>query len=318
MAVISTPAAVVRARVPVAPLNDAGRSDAEHHYAHEVTYADQLTAPITEHGEGPVWWPDGHLRCVDMLAGDLVDVHDDASITRTHISEVAAVVRPRSAGGAVVAVERGIVLLDSEGRATRQPDVWSYPGVRMNDGGCDPDGRFYCGSMAYDETPGRGSLYRFDEDGTAMVILAGVTISNGFAFAPDGSTAYYADTPTQRVDAFDYDYKQGLTRRRSLITIPPDAGSPDGITVDGEGGIWVACWGGGAVRRYHPDGSLDTVIDVPDVKHVTACTLGGPDLNRLYITTSRTELDPTEAGEAGAIFIVDDVIPGRPVQPTRL
>ena len=283
-----------------------------------MTYAEQLTAPVTEHGEGPVWWPDGHLRCVDLLAGDLVDVYEDATITRTHISEVAAVVRPRSTGGAVVAVERGIVLLDESGKATRQPDVWSDPGVRMNDGGCDPDGRFYCGSMAYDEAPGRGSFYRFDKDGTAKVILADVTISNGFAFAPDGSTAYYADTPTQRVDAFDYDYQRGLTRRRPLITIPPAGGSPDGITVDSEGGIWVACWGGSAVRRYHPDGSLDALIDVPGVKQVTACTLGGPHLGRLYVTTSRTGLDPTTAGGAGAIFIVDDVIAGLPVQPADL
>ena len=283
-----------------------------------MTHAEQLTAPITEHGEGPVWWPDGHVRCVDLLAGDLVDVHEDATITRSHISQVAAVVRPRSAGGAVVAVERGIVLLDDSGNVSRQPEVWSDPAVRMNDGGCDPDGRFYCGSMAYDEAPGRGSLYRFDKDGTATVILAGVTISNGFAFAPDGSTAYYADTPTQRIDAFDYDYRRGLTRRRPLITIPPEDGSPDGITVDNEGGIWVACWGGSAVRRYHRDGSLDAVIDIPGVKQVTACTLGGPHLDRLYVTTSRRGLDPIATGGAGAIFIVDDVIPGQPVQPADL
>jgi len=283
-----------------------------------MTQAEQLTAPITEHGEGPVWWPDGHVRCVDLLAGDLVDVHEDATITRSHIGQVAAVVRPRSAGGAVVAVERGIVLLDDWGNVSRQPEGWSDPAVRMNDGGCDPDGRFYCGSMAYDEAPGRGSLYRFDKDGTATVILAGVTISNGFAFAPDGSTAYYADTPTQRIDAFDYDYRRGLTRRRPLITIPPEDGSPDGITVDNEGGIWVACWGGSAVRRYHRDGSLDAVIEIPGVKQVTACTLGGPHLDRLYVTTSRRGLDPTAAGGAGAIFIVDDVIPGQPVQPADL
>lgn len=283
-----------------------------------MTRAEQLTAPITDHGEGPVWWPDGHLRCVDLFAGDLVDVADNVTISRTHISEVAAVARPRSGGGAVVAVERGIVLLDAAGHATRQPDVWTDPGVRMNDGGCDPDGRFYCGSMAYDETPGRGSFYRFDKDGTATVILAGVTISNGFAFSPDGSTAYYADTPTQRVDAFDYDVQQGLTGRRALITIPPGAGSPDGITVDSEGGIWVAFWGGSAVRRYRPDGSLDAVVEVPGVNNVTACTLGGPALNRLYITTSRVGLDPAAAGAAGAIFVVDDVIAGQPVLPAQL
>src|SRR5262249_11997038 len=118
------------------PVVAAGRPRTQHRRVSKMTSAEQLTAPITEHGEGPVWWPDGHLRCVDLLAGDLVDVYDDGTITRTRISDVAAVVRPRSAGGAVVAVERGIVLLDAAGNATRRPEVWSDPGVRMNDGGC--------------------------------------------------------------------------------------------------------------------------------------------------------------------------------------
>jgi sugar lactone lactonase YvrE len=156
------------------------------------------------------------LRCVDLLAGDLVDMYDDATITRTHISEVAAVVRPRSAGGAVVPVERGILLLDAAGNATGQPEIWSDPGVRMNDGGCDPDGRFYCGSMAYDETPGRGSLYRLDKDGTAKVILTGVTISNGFAFAPDRSRRDRNSTSSDRAVIAPYRYAQPLRHRPSV------------------------------------------------------------------------------------------------------
>jgi sugar lactone lactonase YvrE len=253
-----------------------------------------------------------------MLAGDLIDLYADGSVTRTHVSDVAAVVRPRASGGAVVAVERGLVLLDGSGGATRLPEIWTEDTVRMNDGGCDPEGRFYCGSMACDAAPGRGAFYRFDKDGTAEVVLAGVTISNGFAFAPNGATAYYVDTPTQRIDAFDYDVDRGLTRRRPFVTLAPDAGAPDGITVDRDGGVWVACWGAGSVRRYDAGGALDAVVTVPGVSQVSACTLGGPRLDQLFVTTSRHGLDPASAGEGGAIFVVRDVIPGRPVQPAQL
>lgn len=283
-----------------------------------MTRAEQLTAPVSDHGEGPVWWPDGHLRFVDMLAGDLLDLHADGEVSRTHVGAVAAVVRPRSAGGAVVAVERGLVLLAEDGTITALPEVWSDPSVRMNDGGCDPQGRFYCGSMAYDSAPGRGRFYRFAPDGSATVILDGVSISNGYAFAPDGVRAYYVDSPTHRVDVFDYTPESGLANRRTFAEVRVEDGEPDGITVDREGGVWVACWGGGAVRRFAADGSLDEIVRVPEAIQVSACALGGPGLDRLYITTSRTGLDPAEAGEAGAVFVLDDVIPGLPVQPAMM
>jgi sugar lactone lactonase YvrE len=283
-----------------------------------MTRAEQLTDPVTEHGEGPVWWPDGHLRCVDMLAGDLVDVDERGGLTRTHVAKIAAVVRPRAGGGAVVAAERGLVLLDATGAGTALPDVWDDPGVRMNEGGCDPLGRFYCGSMAYDAAPGRGRFYRFAADGAAEIVLDGVTISNGFAFAPDGGTAYYVDTPTQRVDAFDFDAENGLTGRRPFVTIAVADGSPDGITVDAAGGVWVACWGGGAVRRFDSHGRLDEVVEVPGVEQVSACTLGGPGLDQLFVTTSRLGMQPASAGAAGAIFVVRDVAAGLPVQPAAL
>jgi sugar lactone lactonase YvrE len=280
-----------------------------------MTVAAQLTEPAAHHGEGPVWWPDGHLRLVDMLAGDLLDMQDDGMLRRTHVAEVAAAVRPRRGGGAVVAVQRGLLLLDEAGAATRLPEIWSDPGVRMNEGGCDPQGRFYCGSMAYDAAPARGRFYRFAADGSETVVLDGVTISNGFAFAPDGASAYYVDTPTQRVDVFDYDPQGGLTARRPYVRIQAEDGAPDGIAVDRDGGLWVACWGSGTVRRFAPGGRLDEIVDVPGCPQVTACTLGGPDLDRLFVTTSRHGLDPRAAGESGAVFVVDHVVPGSPVQP---
>lgn len=280
-----------------------------------MVQASQVTEPLAYHGEGPVWHDAWGLVYVDMLNGDLMRL-DPASgeVKRHHVGDVAAVVRPRANGGAVVAVERGFALIDP-GTAPEDArylgDVWSDPGVRMNEGGCDPDGRFYCGSMAYDKRTGAGSVYRLDPDGTWRTVLTGVTISNGFGFSPDGGTAYYVDTPTGRIDAFTYDPDAGLTDRRPLADV---AGRPDGLTVDAEGCIWVALFGGSAVLRYRPDGTLDDRVDIP-VSQVTACTLGGPGLRTLYVTTSREGQEPGAEPLAGAVFAAEVGVPGLPALP---
>ena len=119
--------------------------------------AEPVTEPVAFHGEGPVWsarW--GGLRWVDMLAGDVLRLGADGSVVRTHVGEVAAALRPRRGGGAVIGVRRGFALEDPDGTVRALPELWSGDDIRMNDGGCDPDGRFYCGTMAYDETPGPG------------------------------------------------------------------------------------------------------------------------------------------------------------------
>jgi sugar lactone lactonase YvrE len=213
----------------------------------------------------------------------------------------------------VLAVERGFALEDADGGLTYLPDLWSDDDVRMNEGGCDPDGRFYCGSMAYDARPGAGTLYRLDPDASTTVVLRGVTISNGLEWTPDGGRAYYVDTPTGRIDLFDYDRDAGLTGRRPFVSVPADDGHPDGLTVDAEGGVWVALYGGAAVRRYTPDGRLDLVVELP-TPHVTACTFGGPDLDELFITTSQENLAPGSDPLAGSLFRASVGVTGRPVR----
>ena len=275
--------------------------------------AEQVTDPVTYHGEGPVWSPSwGGLRWVDMLAGDVLSLADDGTVSRRHVGDVAAALRPRRDGGAVLGVERGFALEDADGALTTLPPVWSDPGIRMNEGGCDPDGRFWCGSMAYDHRPGAGSLYRLGPDGTVTVAFGGVTISNGLDWSPDGSLAYYDDTPTHQVAVFDYSSDAGLTGRRTFVQLADDE-NPDGLTVDAEGGVWVALFGAGIVRRYTADGRLDGVVEVPAAQ-VTACTFGGPALDRLYITTSRENLPPDADPLAGALFAVDPGVAGRPVR----
>lgn len=275
---------------------------------------EQVTGPVAYHGEGPVWserW--GGLRWVDMLAGDILSLVADGTINRRHVGTIAAALRPRQQGGAVIGVERGFALEEADGKIRHLDELWYDDNVRMNEGGCDPDGRFYCGSMAYDQRPGAGALYRLDPDSSVHVVLENVTISNGLEWSPDGSRAYYNDSPTQRIDVFDYEVESGLSGRRTFAEVPAEVGLPDGLTVDEEGGVWVALYGGGSVRRYTPDGMLDEVIEVP-AKQVTACTFGGRDLDQLFITTSREDLKPSEDPLAGSLFRTAVGVAGMPVR----
>jgi sugar lactone lactonase YvrE len=279
--------------------------------------AEQRTDPIAHHAEGPVWSPRwGGLRWVDMLAGDVLSIGSDGVVRRRHVGNVVAALRPRVGGGAVLGVERGFALEAPDGTITQLDPVWGDPTVRMNEGACDPDGRFYCGSMAYDKRPGAGALHRLDPDGSVRVVVTGVTISNGLDWSTDGAHAFYNDTGTYRVDVFDYRAESGLARRRTFIELAPHEGRPDGLTVDAEGGVWVALNGAGTVRRYRPDGILDDVVEVPAAK-VTACTLGGAHLDELFITTSREGLQAGEDPLAGALFSVRVGVRGQPTREFR-
>jgi sugar lactone lactonase YvrE len=271
-----------------------------------------LTKPLAHHGEGPVWVTrDTSLYWVDMLAGDVLQLDGAGQVSRHHVGSVAAALRPRAGGGLVVAVERGFAFAGPGWTVRELPEAFADTSVRMNDGGCDPQGRFYCGTMAYDATPGAGTLFRLDPDGSVHVVLAGVTVSNGLAWSPDGGGVYYVDSATQRIDAFDFDAgSAAFLNRRTVVTIDPDLGSPDGMTVDAEGGLWVALWDGAAVHRYSPDGRLDEVIELPTPR-VSACTFGGAGLDQLFITTSALNLNGSDE-LAGAVFLAEPGVAGLP------
>jgi sugar lactone lactonase YvrE len=269
---------------------------------------------VAYHGEGPVWsqsW--GGLRWVDMLEGDILHLADDGAIERRHVGTLAAVVRPRRGGGAVIGVERGFALESADGTLRQLDELWADDSVRMNEGGCDPDGRFYCGSVAHDQRPGAASLYRLDGDLFVQVVLEGVTVSNGLEWSPDGSLAYYNDTATYQTSVFDYDTDAGLTNRRVFVDLSDEEKRPDGLTVDEQGGVWVALSNGGAVRRYASDGALNEVVEMP-ARKVTACTFGGPDLDQLFITTSREDLEPGDDPLAGSLFRAAVGVSGLPVR----
>jgi sugar lactone lactonase YvrE len=274
--------------------------------------ATQITSAIAAHGEGPVWSPLwGGLRLLDMLAGDVLSLDlESGSIERFHAGTVAATVRPREHGGMVIATEREFLLVDSSGVRSSTPSVFSNPLLRFNEGTTTPDGSLLCGTMAYDESPGAGALYRFEPDGRVVKLFSGTTISNGIAFSQNGENAFYIDSPTHRIDIFDY--KDGLLcNRREWARIPSDQGMPDGLCLDADGGVWVAMFGGGAVRRFDSEGAPSLVIEVP-VTQVTACTFGGPKLDVLYITTSNHGLSAASDPRAGSIFAANPGIEGLP------
>ncbi|ROR72441.1 SMP-30/gluconolactonase/LRE family protein [Bogoriella caseilytica] len=275
---------------------------------------EQLTDPLCYHGEGPVWAEEwGGLRWVDMLAGDLLTLKADGSVDRLSTgSKVAAFVRPRSTGGYVVGLERGIGLADGPFDApTPWVELFEDPNLRMNEGGCDPFGNVYGGNMAYDRTPEIGHLWRLTATGEVTEVLDQVTTSNGIDFSPDGTRAYYNDTHTGGTDVFEVGENGELLNRQVFHSA--DDGRADGLTVDSAGNVWVALNKVGRVRLYSPEATILADIDLP-VRLVTACTLGGADGRDLFITTSREKLEDPEP-EAGAVFRLRVDTPGKPVLP---
>ncbi|MFN8098750.1 MAG: SMP-30/gluconolactonase/LRE family protein [Dermatophilaceae bacterium] len=279
--------------------------------------AERVTESVCYHGEGPVWWPRlPALRLVDLLAGDVLTLQPDGAIVRTPVgSPVAAVVRPRHTAGAVVARERDIVLFadDHFAELVWQSAAFVPAGQRNNEGGCDPEGRFHVGTMAYDRTDGAAHLHRLDPGAAAdevQTVRGGLTIANGLAWSPDGRTAYHADTPTHSVFAIDHDPVMGLGPRRVLARV--EDAWPDGLTVDAEGGIWLALNGSGRVVRFDPVNADITEEVLVEPRQSTACTFGGLDLDTLYVTTSRENLPDDADPAAGSVYAVVPGVRGLP------
>lgn len=273
-----------------------------------------VTAAGAELGEGPVWdVRSGRLAWVDITARRIHLTDTVSGATETiDVPLAVGAVAPRAAGGFVAALQDGFWVV-GDGPAQRIAAIpEARPGLRFNDGKCDPAGRFWAGTMAYDQATGAGALYRLDHDGSAALVLDGVTVSNGLAWSLDGHTMYYIDTPTQRVDAFSFVPLTGeVGDRRPEIHVPPEAGAPDGMTIDAEGGLWVALWGGGAVQRY-VDGRLERGIKLP-VSQPTSCCFGGESLDELYVTSAWQGLSPQERRAqplAGALFRIRPGVQG--------
>ena len=216
---------------------------------------------------------------------------------------------PRESGGVAITLQDGFAHLDLESGACNlickvEGDI---TGNRFNDGKCDAAGRFWAGTMNFDTEPRKGALYVLDAHHEVRRMLDGVSCSNGIVWTHDNNTMYYIDSPTQTVEAFDFDQRTGnIGNRRTVVRVPKEEGLPDGMTIDSEDKLWVALFGGGRVNRYDPvSGDLLDTVEAPGADQVTACAFGGKDLRDLYITTAScdyTEQDWRDHPQAGCLF----------------
>lgn len=262
--------------------------------------------------EGPCWDARrARLWWVDILRGDLHQLDPATGQDAFHAlgrGIGAAVVE--DAGTLLLALEDGFFRLDWDAKSLEplgDPEA-GKPANRFNDGKLGPGGRFFAGTMAKDARGPHGALYRLDPDGAITRLLDGVTISNGLAFSHDGALLYYIDTPTQRVDVMDHDPATGaVANRREAFAIPREMGAPDGMCIDGEGMLWIALWGGGAVARFDPrDGRLLRRVEVP-ASQATSCCLDGTG-RVLFITTASVGLSEARRDRephAGGLFALD-------------
>ncbi|MBK1783140.1 SMP-30/gluconolactonase/LRE family protein [Prauserella cavernicola] len=228
------------------------------------------------------------LIMVDILTGRLLELpeHGEPRVL-LQLDEPLGAVSPLPGGGWLAAAGTGIAVLGDSGvqRWLARPEDGAATPMRMNDAVADPHGRFWAGSMAYDNTPGAGSLYRVDPDGTVTRALGGLTVPNGPAFDAEGTTMYLADSARGVIHRFAVDPASGqLGERTEFATV--EHGSPDGMTVDADGHLWSAIWGAGRVHRYSPDGELARVVEVPATQPTSVCVLG----ERLVLTSATVGL----------------------------
>jgi sugar lactone lactonase YvrE len=270
-------------------------------------------------GEGPLWDPDRQVLWWIDAKNHKVFRYDpsDGSNTEFDVGQQVGTVVLREKGGLLLSLHHGIGTFDLDtGKLEILCDPEEHlPGNRFNDGKCDPAGRFWTGTMENaEENFDRGAFYSLDVDGTVKKHFDGVGVSNGIVWTADRKTMYYIDSPTRCVDAFDYDETTGaITNRRVAFKVPDGLGFPDGMTIDADDRLWIALWGGFAVRQFDPKtGALIATVEVK-APHVSACAFGGPNLDELYITTARWLMQENKVDEyplSGGLFHANVGVPG--------
>ena len=275
-----------------------------------------------EVGEGPVWDVGrGVLWWVDITAG-IVHRYEPRRAVDTPFPVGSAVgsVALRADGSLLLALaDRLAVMSADDGQVSDLLGLpASDPSIRCNDGKCDPAGRFWVGRMAFDGSAGQGSLLRVDGDLTITGRFSGLAIPNGLGWSLDGERMYFLDSMWREIREFEYDVASGaMGDGRSLASFPDDRSVPDGMTVDSEGYLWVAKWGGGCVMRLAPDGEVVGRLSLP-VSQVTSCTFGGDDLGDLYITSATEDFGPADFAReplAGGLFRCRPGVRGLPPVP---
>lgn len=263
-------------------------------------------------GEGPMWSDrDNAVYWVDIL-GQRVNRLCLAS------DQVASWAMPEMIGWVIERVQaEGFIAGFAGGFAAFTLDPLSitpiadpqpgHPANRMNDAKADRKGRIFAGTKAEDGRAS-GALYRLDPDLSVAEVDSGYAIANGPAITPDGALMYHTDSALNRIFRLPIAEDGTLGPRDMFLEFPPEWGSPDGMTIDAEGGLWVAHWGGARVSRFWPDGTLDRAIALP-ASQITSCTFAGPDLDRMFVTSAADGVDEEWAGQ---LFEVDPGVKGLP------
>lgn len=272
--------------------------------------ATRASAESFELGEGIIYDSRvGRLRWVDILQGTLhsgflVD-HHVVDVDSVVLGQTIGAVAAAGDGGLLVAAGRGLATVSPEMEVSFGPDLLSKKArSRLNDGAVDPQGRFVVGSVALGSEAGGEVLLRVSPDGAVETLREGIRLSNGIAFSPDGTVLYHVDTLARTVSWHSYGPGAFDREEESWSTIIRDIPHlPDGLTVDAEGGLWVALWGGSRVLHYDSAGNLRDEILV-GAAQVSCPAFVGPALDVLAITTAREGVGShTEA--AGSIFVAD-------------
>jgi sugar lactone lactonase YvrE len=280
--------------------------------------AEHVCAVGAELGEGPVWVPrDGALWFVN-IKGRQLHRYDPASGQRRAWAapEQPGFIAPVRGGGFMVGLKNGLHRFEPEtGKFVLFAHVEPHlPDNRLNDGSVCPEGTLWFGSMHDPETEASGALYRLDENGRAVPLDSGYIVTNGPAFSPDGRIVYHTDTCQRVIYAFNRPAPGTLSGKRVFVRIEEGAGFPDGTTVDAEGCVWIALWGGWGVRRYSPAGELLASVRFP-CANVTKIAFAGDDRCTVYATTAWKGLTAAERAAqplAGDLFRFRTNVPGLP------
>lgn len=266
-------------------------------------------------GEGPTWSPrDSALYWVDILTPS-VHCHDNQKgvDTEVKVGSMVSVAIPKATGGLLVATPGGLMTLDLDSKNLSffcHPES-DRPGNRYNDGKCDRMGRLWIGTLDMGTAANRGNLFRVDADGTWKKMDSGFTVANGLGWSPDNKRMYFADSPRRTIYVYDFDLLTGtIANRRPFITLDASDGTPDGMTVDEDGCLWIAIWDAWRVSRYSPGGKEMLRVKMP-VPRPTSCCFGGANLDTLYVTSASVRLNEealVSAPLSGSLFSIR--IPG--------
>jgi sugar lactone lactonase YvrE len=281
----------------------------------------------TKLGEGAIWHQElQQLWMVDIEAGKLIGHTPSTGRTlQVSLEQKAGTVVPVNSEELVIALKDGLYkFFINRGQKLKlvdSPEV-QFSNHRFNDGKCDPAGRFWVGTMDMNSKPGVAALYRINKDLKWEKMIGGVTVSNGIIWSPEGDLMYYIDTPTQQVMIYPFDPVSGnLGSGKVAIEYPAELGSPDGCTIDQDGMLWIAGWGGACVSRWDPwRGKLLDKVEVPAL-NVTSCAFGGPSLDELYITTASigtSKEDLRKYPLAGDLFRIKPGVKGIPANYFKL